>query len=276
MLNRVAAFVILAVTLSACSGAESPTGPSPVAPATPQSTAAATRIISVSGNLAFGDVPVGESREATMMVANSGTSPLTVSSLSVTGGLAAHVTASWTSGSIAAGATQTVVVRFRPTATGSFSGSVIVNADQTSGSNVVGISGSAQVSFAGTWTGSHTSTACNGTGSAQDLICGAARGAYKVGSSLYFSVTLTQSGNVVSGTANIGGPSGPVTGTVNGNTLTLTGTLRDNQGFTSVITSWNTTVSGSVMAGSIGYSLTYSGLPGNAGIQAHLSNVTRR
>ena len=119
-------------------------------------------------------------------------------------------------------------------------------------------------------------TACNGTGSAQDLICGATRGAYKVGTSLLFSVTLTQTGNIVTGTANVSGPTGPVTGTVNGNTLTLSGTLTDNQGFTSVITSWNTTVSGSSMTGTIGYALTFRGVPGNAGIIANLQNVTKR
>ncbi len=274
MLIRAAAATLLALSLAACSGGESPTGPSPVTNA-PQA-AASSRAINVSGNLAFGEVTLGASRESTMTITNSGTAPLTVSSLTVTGGLAAHVTATWTSGTIQAGSSQNVVVRFRPTSSGAFSGSVIVNGDQTSGNNALGISGSALVSFAGTWTGSHRSTACNGTGSAQDLICGATRGAYKVGSSLYFSVTLTQNGNTVSGTANIGGPSGPVTGTVNGNTLTLTGTLRDNQGFTSVITSWNTTVSGSAMTGTVGYSLSYSGLPGNAGIEASLSNVTKR
>ena len=274
MVIRAAAAVLLSLILSACSGGESPTGPSSVANA--PSVAASSRVINVAGNLAFGDVTLGASRESTMTITNSGTAPLTVSSLTVTGGLAAHVTATWTSGTIPAGSSQNVVVRFRPASAGAFSGSVIVNGDQTSGNNAVAISGSSLVSFAGTWTGSHRSTACNGTGSAQDLICGATRGAYKVGSTLHFSVTLTQNGNTVAGTANIGGPSGPVTGTVNGNTLTLTGTLRDNQGFTSVITAWNTTVSGSVMTGAVGYSLSYSGLPGNAGIEASLSNVTKR
>lgn len=270
MRHHLVSFLLLAGVLAGCSGEGLPTGPSePPAPA-------ATRIINVTGNLAFGDVQVGGSRTATMTISNSGNSPLTVRGLAVTGGLGPHLTASWTSGAVAAGGSQTVTIRFAPTASGAFSGEIVVNGDQTSGANALPVSGSSLASFAGTWTGSHVSTACHGTGSAQDLICGAARGAYKVGTPLYFSVTLTQNGTSVSGIANVGGPSGPVTGTIVGNTLTLSGTLRDQQGFTSTITSWSTTVNGGSLAGTIGYTLTYNDLPGNAAIVANLSNVTRR
>jgi hypothetical protein len=78
-----------------------------------------------------------------------------------------------------------------------------------------------------------------------------------------FSATLTQNGS-------------SVTGSVNNGVLTLAGTLRDTQGFTAVITRWTTNVQGSNgMSGSIAYTLTYSGLPGNAGIVATLNGVTR-
>ena len=265
--------VVVALSNAACGGSSSsPTGPTGGTSQPP----ATTRIIGVSGNLAFGDVAVGGSRDLTMTIANTGNAVLTVTSLSVSGGLVAHTTASWTSGTIAAGGSQSVNITFAPTAAGSYSGTVTVNGDQTAGSTTIAISGNATLSFSGTFTGSNVITACNGTGSAQDLICGATRGAYKVGTSLLFSVTLTQTGNIVTGTANVSGPTGPVTGTVNGNTLTLSGTLTDNQGFTSVITSWNTTVSGSSMTGTIGYALTFRGVPGNAGIIANLQNVTKR
>jgi len=138
------------------------------------------------------------------------------------------------------------------------------------------IANSGTAALTGTWTGAHVITACNGTGPVQDQICSAARGAYEVGTSLTFSLTLTQTGNTVTGTANLAGPTGPVSGVVSGGVLVLTGTLRDSQGFTSVITAWSTTSSGSAMSGTIGYSLTFNGVPGNAGIVASLSNVTRR
>lgn len=268
-LRRLSLALALAALATACGGGSSSTPTSPT-PSTP------TRIVGVSGNLAFGDVPVGSSRDLSFTIANTGTATLTVSGLSISGGLAAITTATWTSGTIAAGATQSVTVRFSPTAAGSFSGTLTVNGDQTSGNNSIAVTAGATLTFSGTWSGAHVITQCNGTGSVQDLICSAARGAYKVGTRLVFSVTLTQSGNTVTGTANLAGPTGPVTGTINGNTLTLSGTLRDNQGFTSVITAWNTSISGSSMTGNLGYSLTFNGVPGNAGIVADLSGVTRQ
>ncbi|MEP7116928.1 MAG: choice-of-anchor D domain-containing protein [Acidobacteriota bacterium] len=269
-LRRLSLALALTVIATACGGGSStPTSPTP-------SNTTPTRIVGVSGNLAFGDVAVGSSRDLSFTIANTGTAVLTVSGLSISGGLAAITSASWTSGTIAAGGSQSVSVRFSPTAAGSFSGTLAVNGDQTSGSNTIAVTASASATFTGTWSGAHTITQCNGTGSVQDLICGAARGAYKVGAGLTFSVTLTQSGNTVAGTANLGGPTGPVTGTVAGSTVTLTGTLRDNQGFTSVITSWNTSISGNAMTGNLAYSLTFNGVPGNAGIVADLSGVTRQ
>jgi len=261
---------LLAGLLAGCGGGDS----SPTSPTPPASTP--TRIVSVTGNLAFGEVAVGASRDIAMTIANSGTAALTITSLSVSGGLVSHTTATWTSGTIAAGGSQVVSIRFAPTAEGSFSGTVTVNGDQTSGTNTIAVSGSAISALTGTWAGAHVITACNGTGSVQDLICSAARGSFKVGTALTFSLTLTQTGNAVTGTANLGGPTGPVTGVVSNGVLTLTGTLRDSQGFTSVITAWSTTTSGGAMSGTLGCSLTFNGVPGNAGIVASLTNVTRR
>ena len=50
---------LLPFTLACGGGKSTPTSPSSTAPP------AATRIIAVSGNLAFGDVPVGSQRELT-------------------------------------------------------------------------------------------------------------------------------------------------------------------------------------------------------------------
>lgn len=264
---------LLTVTAVACGGgSDSPTAPTPPAPTT-------TRIIGVSGNLAFGDVDVGTSRDATITITNSGNAPLTVSSLTA-GSLTSLFTSTFTSGTIAAGSSQSATLRFTPTSLGNVSGTLLVIGDQTSGSNAIAFSGNGVSSVTGTYNGGHTVTQCNGTGSAQDLICGAARGAYKVGTNFVFSANLTQNGNIVTGTANLAGTTGPVSGGIftgggfNG-VLMLSGTLRDTQGFTAVITSWNTTVSGNAMTGTVAYTLTFDNLPGNAGIVATLNNVTR-
>ena len=233
-----------------------------------------TRIINVTGNLAFGNVNIGSSGQMTMTISNSGNAPLTFTGMNGPGGSA--VTVSSTSGTVAAGGSLNVTWYFRPTTSGSFSGIATVNGDQTSGNNTLAISGNGVAGFSGTWTGAHTITACNGTGSAQDLICSAARGSNKVGSSLNFSTTLNQSGNLVTGTANLGGITGPVTGTVTNNTLTLAGTLTSAGGYSLVITGWSTTVSGSSMTGTVNYTLTFQGVPGFAGIVASVGPVNRQ
>ena len=274
MTPRFACIVAVTLVTAACGGGGgSPTSPSGTGGS---GTTTPTRIVNVSGNLAFGDISLGASRDATITISNSGNATLTISGLSVSGGLGSILTASWTSGTIAAGASQSVTIRLQPTAAGSFSGTLTVNGDQTSGTNTIAVSANVIASFSGNWTGGNVITQCNGTGSAQDLICGAARGAFKVGSNMRFAFNLTQSGNSVTGTGDLGGTVGPVTGSVANGVLTLSGTLRDSQGFTAVITAFSATVSGNAMSGTVSYTLTFSGLPGNAGIVATLNNVTRQ
>lgn len=261
----------LPFALAGCGGdgGSSPTAPTP-APATP------TRIISVTGNLSFGDVPVGSQRDLSFTIGNTGTATLTVTGLSVTGGLAAHTTATWTNGTIAPGASQTVTVRFAPTSAGSYSGVISVNGDQTSGSNTVAISGNATgASVAGSWSGQYRVGSCDGTGSNQDYFC-SARGAFPPGSFLPISLSLTQNGTAVSGTISFGQVTGVVNGTINaaGN-LVLQGTATGGQ-ITVALSSWNTTVSGSSMTGSFTYNAGLSGVPGVAVVTSTLSGVTRR
>lgn len=261
----------LPFALAGCGGdgGSSPTAPTP-APTTP------TRIISVTGNLSFGDVPVGSQRDLSFTIGNTGTATLTVTGLSVTGGLAAHTTASWTNGSVAPGASQTVTVRFAPTSAGSYSGVISVNGDQTSGSNTVAISGNATgASVAGSWSGQYRVGSCDGTGSNQDYFC-SARGAFPPGSFLPISLSLTQNGTAVSGTISFGQVTGVVNGTINASgNLVLQGTATGSQ-ITASLSSWNTTVSGSSMTGSFTYNAGLAGVPGVAVVTSTLSGVTRR
>jgi hypothetical protein len=125
---RVASAVLAAFITTACGGgSDSPTSPSPTS-STP------TRVVAVSGNLAFGDVAVGTQRDLSMTITNTGTAALTVTSLGIVG-FGSQISASWTSGTIGAGATQPVTVRFTPTAAGSYSGTLTVRGDQTSGTD---------------------------------------------------------------------------------------------------------------------------------------------
>ena len=98
-----------------------------------------TRIIALTGNLAFGNVTVGQQVQAILTITNNGTGPLTVTGL--TGPAGGAYTASWTNGIIPAGGAQQVTVFFRPSAAQSYAGVLTVNGDQTSGVNAIAISG---------------------------------------------------------------------------------------------------------------------------------------
>jgi copper(I)-binding protein len=98
--------------------------------------AGATRIIGVSGNLAFGSVQTGQTGMATLIVTNTGNATLHVSSIDYPPGFSG----TW-SDSIASGGSHTVVVTFTPTALTTYGGTVTVNSDATSGNNTINASG---------------------------------------------------------------------------------------------------------------------------------------
>ena len=95
-----------------------------------------TKIIGLSGNLAFGNVTVNTTATATLTIANTGNTALTVSSISYPSGFSG----TW-SGTIAGGGSQPVTVTFAPTVAQSYSGTVTVNSDKTSGTNTIDVSG---------------------------------------------------------------------------------------------------------------------------------------
>jgi Abnormal spindle-like microcephaly-assoc'd, ASPM-SPD-2-Hydin len=140
-----AALALAAVmTLTSC-GANSITAPS-----TPVATP--TRIIAVSGNLAFGTLLVGATATVTLTITNSGNATLTVSSITQPEGL----TASWTTGTIAAGGSQNVTIGLSPTSAGKLDGVITVNSDQTSGSNAISTTASVFPNLNGSWIGRQT------------------------------------------------------------------------------------------------------------------------
>jgi hypothetical protein len=262
--------VVCSSVVAGCGGDSS--SPSPTAPSSTPS-----RIIAVSGNLAFGDVLVGQSKSSNFTVQNSGTSMLTVTGLSVTGGLASHSTVSSTNFTVPAGGSVNVTLNFAPTAAGVYSGTLSVNGDHTGGSNTIAISGTGVAAnpFSGFWTGNYIVEQCNGTGSIQDIFCSANRGIYPVGSSLPISMSLTQNGTTVSGPFALGSVVGVANGVVSpSGVLTLQGTATSGQ-VTATITTWSTRVDGDVMTGNVTYNLTLTGTPGVAVVVTRLGRVTK-
>ncbi len=98
-----------------------------------------TRVIGLSGNLAFGNVTVGTSSQRTLTISNSGNSTLTVTSISYPTGFSGN----WSGGTIAPnGGSRDVTLTFSPTAAVTYGGQVTVSSDATNGGgNVISASG---------------------------------------------------------------------------------------------------------------------------------------
>lgn len=154
------AVALLAVTLVAgCGGGSgSPTSP------TSTQTAAATRIIALSGALAFGDVAVGQTREATITISNTGTGTLTLGDLSAPASAAAFLSATLPR-TVAPGASSAATIRFSPQSVGTVSGTLTFQGDQTAGTNTIAFSGTgigAPVTISGVVTDANTRRAIVG------------------------------------------------------------------------------------------------------------------
>lgn len=96
-----------------------------------------TQIISLSGNLAFGNVPENTTVNRTLKISNTGNTTMTVSSISYPAGFSGN----WDSGTIAAGSFQNITVTFAPTGATSYGGTITVTSDATSGTNTIAASG---------------------------------------------------------------------------------------------------------------------------------------
>lgn len=95
-----------------------------------------TRVIRLTGDMAFGDVAVGATEQRTLTIHNDGDGPLTVNAISYPSAFSG----AW-SGEIAAGGSQAVTVSFSPSAEQAYTGTITVNCDSTGGTNTVSASG---------------------------------------------------------------------------------------------------------------------------------------
>ena len=95
-----------------------------------------SKIISLGGNLAFGNLMVGSSSNLTLTLGNTGNTTLTVSSLTYPAGFSGGF-----SGAVPAGGSTNVMVTFSPVSVAAYSGNLTVNSDATSGGNTLPVSG---------------------------------------------------------------------------------------------------------------------------------------
>lgn len=276
------AIVVVAVSSSACGSSSSPTSPTTVTtPAvTTTATVLPTRVIGVSGNLAFGQLAIGATQTASFTIANSGNSTLAVIGIGAQSSFVSQSALNWATGRIEPGASQTVIITFRPTTAGTYSGLITINADHTSGANTIAYSATVTDPnvFNGNWSGTYVVQSCLGEGSVQDVLCSAPAGSrpggvFPLGTSLPISLSLSQRGNLVTGTWTLGTVIGTVTGSVTNGVLTLEGTARSNM-VTSVIGQWTTQAVGNRMTGTATFNTTANGIPG-VGILGVTLTVTK-
>lgn len=92
--------------------------------------------LALSGSLAFAEVGIGLTHGSNLVIQNTGTGPLVVSSI----GYPAGFSGAW-SGSIAEGQTQTIVVSFSPSQAKNYGGVLTVNSNAHRGVNTLRVSG---------------------------------------------------------------------------------------------------------------------------------------
>jgi hypothetical protein len=174
--------------------------------------------IILSGNLSFGGVRVNTSAQSTLVISNSGTGTLNVSSISYPSGFSGVF-----SGAIAPGTSANVPVTFSPTSAINYSGPVAVNSDALGGTNTIQASG----------TGTRARIALSGNLSF---------GSVAVGTNAQLTLVVSNGGNANLDVTNINYPpgfTGTFTGTIAPGTTTnviVTFTPSDTTSYSGLVT----------------------------------------
>lgn len=242
------------------------------APTTPSPTITALTITPVGG----GSLLVGSS--APITTASGAVTPANATALGAyaqfSNGNGRYVDAAWTSSDarIIAVEDAKLVARGR--------GSVTITATFEGRSDTETFS--AEGGIGGRWAGSYLVEQCSGnTGSLQEVLCnpaGNARpaGIAAVGSTLPFSLEISENGSDLAATVVIGPVRGTLTGkNRNAGYFYLQGLIEDSGG-TVTIVHWDTRVVRDELEGFIGYQTKLPGLPGFGSVAAKLTGVTRR
>lgn len=259
--------IALAMLCAACGSTNSPTTP------TPQPVATATRIISLSGPIAFGDVQVGSSKAMTLIVSNTGNTSFGITG--ATGGFPGLSLGTFT-GVVAGGGTFPLAFTFAPTTTGARSAIFTVSGDFTSGNNATTISGNGTAapppSAAGTWIGRTSASTCRqsgplgGTDYCHD------------NANIFGPLTMTFAQSVtgaVAGTVNFIDYRANVSGSLNDTRLQVNGT--GNAGFLDYeYANWNTVISGNTMTGTFLFRFSAKNPGGFVEWTMTLANVIRQ
>ncbi len=103
------------------------------APAVTQQLTVVSRIIQLTGTLAFGDVIIGEQKQLSFNIENQGTAPLSVTGINYPSG--------YTGTSSVSGNNIVVTVTLSPTASADYDGEIEVESDATSGNNKIAVTG---------------------------------------------------------------------------------------------------------------------------------------
>jgi hypothetical protein len=101
-----------------------------------------TRIISLSGDINFGEVEVGQSADRMLRITNTGNAPLTVTHMNGSQDLvAAFFTSLQSATAVFPGASIDVLVQFRPSEARQYLAVANVQGNMTSGTNSFNVSG---------------------------------------------------------------------------------------------------------------------------------------
>jgi hypothetical protein len=175
------AFAALTVSVAAISGCGGLT-PSKAADGSPSASAGSITV--TPGSVAFGSVTVGTPATTKLALANSSSSPVAISALTVTGSTFTVSGAGTLPATIAANSTLTLTVQFAPTAAGSSTGQLTIADNSLSNSSV-------NVALSGTGVAASTST---GTATLSVNSTSVSFGNVAVGTTSTQSLTLSSTG----------------------------------------------------------------------------------
>jgi hypothetical protein len=96
-----------------------------------------TKIIDISGDLSFGAVSVNTTKSKPLTIKNTGTGSINISSITAPQGFSVD----WSGGTIEAGGSKQISVKFAPTQAQSYSGEITIQSDAGATTNKIQVSG---------------------------------------------------------------------------------------------------------------------------------------